>query len=312
MGQIALVAVLAAVLGTATTPSVQTRFFYSGDGVLELANAHFPERLHVRYRNADGIYDPDALAQIAHFFRSRSDGRSEAVSLRLIELIDFVQDRHPSIHWTLVSGYRSPELNTTLRSKGRRVADASLHTEGLAADLQPSGGNLRRMWLDLRALEVGGVGLYQKERFIHLDTGRPRFWEPATSGVEKHLSAGNARMFARTDFDRYADLRGAVITLHGVTELPLGIEEHAHLGDREITLSPLDGRWTSTDGCFVIDAPSSRYAFIATTSVAPPTERRPLRLATCAPRVGATPSEIMTNDIAAEITAQHSESRALR
>ena len=300
MVRLALLTLFAAASVTAqTSPPAPPRFFFSGDGVLALANAHFPERLHVRYRNADGSYDAEALAQIARFFRSRSDGRSGTPALRLVELIDFVQDRYPSVDWTLVSGYRSPDFNAALRSKGRRVAEASLHTEGLAADLQPSGGNLTPMWLDLRGLEVGGVGLYQAEGFIHLDTGKPRFWEAATSGVDKHLSAGNARIFARTDFDRYADLRGAVIALHGVTALPIRIARRAHVGDREVLLSPIDATATDADGCFVISAPSTRYAFTVTASAAPPAQRRPIRLATCAPRIAATPSEILSNDIEA-------------
>jgi len=196
-----------------------------------------------------------------------------------------------------VSGYRSPEFNNALRGKGRRVAEASLHTEGLAADLQPNGGDLRQIWVELRERQVGGAGLYQAEGFIHLDTGQPRFWEAATSGVDKHLSAGNARLFARTDFDRYADLRGAVITLHSVTALPIRINPRAHLGDREVMLSPVDDTVTVSDGCFTLREPSARYAFTVITSIAAPAGRAPLRLATCAPRIGATPREILTNDI---------------
>src|SRR5262249_27499355 len=141
--------------------------------------------------------------------RSRSDGKSTAISLRLIELIDFVEDRYRPSRLTLVSGYRSPALNQALRAGGRRVAEASLHTEGLAVDLQPGGVDLPRLWRELRELDAGGVGLYEADGFLHLDSGPPRFWEAATSGVEKNRSADNARLFARTDFDRYTDLAGA-------------------------------------------------------------------------------------------------------
>lgn len=289
----------AALLLIAATPGPtrQARFFFAGDGVLDLGNAHFPEHLHVRYRDGDGRYDAEALAQIERFFRSRTDNRSGPLSLRLIELIDFVQDRYPSSRWVLISGYRSPNFNAALRGKGRRVAEASLHTEGLAADVQPSDGDLRRMWLDLRELQVGGVGLYRSEGFLHVDTGRPRFWEPATSGVEKHLSAGNARLFARTDFDRYADLRGAAITLHGVTMLPIRIAPHARLGDGELTLEPGAGTARDKDGCLTIEAAAPRYSVTIASPVTPPAQRAPIRLATCAPRVGATPAEIVTNDV---------------
>lgn len=274
-----------------------TRFYFSGDGTLDLYNAHFDEHLSVRYREADGHYDPQALAQIERFFRSRSDGKSAPVSLRLIELIDFVQDRYHPTRLTLVSGYRSPELNQALRAGGRRVAQASLHTEGLAADLQPSGVDLRRLWLELRELGVGGTGLYQADGFIHLDTGRARFWEPATSGVEKNKAADNVQLFARTDFDRYTDLDGALVRLHAVTALPIRVSRNARIGDRPLSIAPVGSDIALDGDCYVIRTPADRYEFTVTTSLTPAAQREPLRLLTCAPRVGATPKEILTNPV---------------
>jgi uncharacterized protein YcbK (DUF882 family) len=291
-----LVALLVAPPLAAQAEAAQ-RFFFSGDGVLDLYNAHSDEHLSVRYRDADGHYDPAALAAIEHFFRSRSDGRTGPISLRLVELIDFVQDRSRPSRLTLVSGYRSPEFNQALRGGGHRVAQASLHTEGLAADLQPTGVDLRRLWLQLRELQVGGVGLYQADGFIHLDTGAPRFWEPATSGVEKNLSADNARLFARTDFDRYADLDGAVIGIHAVTALPIRIRRSARIGDAQVTIAPVGGDLAADGDCYVISEPAERYAFSVTSRLAPPTRRTPMRLQTCAPRIGATPKEIVSNPI---------------
>ena len=141
--------------GDDTAPA--PRFFFSGDGVIDLYNAHFDEHLTVRYRDVDGHYDPAELARVERFFRSRSDGKSGPLSLRLVELIDFVQDRYRPSRLTLVSGYRSPELNQSLRGAGHRVAQASLHTEGLAADLHPDGIDLHSLWLELRTQAVGGV-----------------------------------------------------------------------------------------------------------------------------------------------------------
>jgi len=287
---------LAAVLSAAPA-GAQSRFFFSGDGQLELYNAHFDEHLSVRYRDSDGRYDPQALAAIDHFFRSRSDGNSAQISLRLIELIDFVQDRYQPSRLTLVSGYRSPALNQALRSGGHRVAAASLHTEGLAADLQLAGADLPRLWRELRDLGVGGIGLYEADGFLHLDTGQPRFWEAATSGVEKNRSADNARVFARTDFDRYADLDGAVIRLHAVTALPLRIRRTARIGGQSLALAPLGSAIARDGDCYVIRTPAERYAFRVTIALTPPSQRQPIVLSTCAPRVGATPKEIATNPI---------------
>ncbi|MGH7790638.1 MAG: YcbK family protein, partial [Candidatus Binatia bacterium] len=238
----------------------QSRFFFSGDGTIDLYNAHFPERLTVRYRRADGSYDDAALAQVDRFFRSRTDGRQGPVSLRLIELIDFVQDRYRPTRLTLVSGYRSSAMNAALRAAGGRVAEASLHTEGMAADLQPQGLDLRTLWKQLRALELGGVGFYRADGFLHLDTGKPRFWEAATSGTDKNLSKENARLFARTEFDRYAALDGAQIRLHAVTALPIRIARTAHLGELALPLQPLDPAVALEGDCWLLAAPAARYA----------------------------------------------------
>ena len=122
---------------------VAPRFFFAGNGHLKLSHAHFGTTLDVRYRRADGSYDPDALRQIQHFFRSREDGREGAISLRLIELLAYVQDHFHPRQMTLLSGYRSPEFNEDLRAAGGQAAQTSLHTQGLAADVTLTGVDLR-------------------------------------------------------------------------------------------------------------------------------------------------------------------------
>lgn len=280
----------------AASAGTVSRFFFAGDGILDLGHAHFDERVTVRYRDGASGYDPDALARIRHIMRSREDERAGDVSLRLIELIDFVEDRARPERLVLVSGYRSPEFNADLKKRGRQVARASLHTDGLAADLRFVGVDLRRLWLDLRRIEVGGVGFYGDEGFLHLDTGRPRFWEAATSGVSKDLSADNARLFARTDFDRYDNLAGALVSLHGLTALPIRIAKRARQGAHELDLEPTAASVREADGCWVFDDPEIRPELRVVTS-ARPDGRLPIRLATCAPRAGKTPPLVETNSV---------------
>ena len=63
-----------------------------------------------------------------------------------------------------------------LRSKSNGVARRSLHMQGKAMDVRLQGvstSDLQRIALGMQA---GGVGYYPKSDFVHLDTGRVRFW----------------------------------------------------------------------------------------------------------------------------------------
>ena len=281
------------------------RFFFAGDGHLRLRHAHFDSTLDVRYRRADGSYDPQALAQIRHFFRSREDGREAPIALRLIELLAYVQDHFHPRQMTLLSGYRSPEFNADLRASGGAAAQTSLHTQAMAADVAFTGIDLRQLWKQLRTLQTGGVGYYRSGKFLHIDAGPPRFWEETTSRVGENLSAGNARVFARTDFDRYPQLDGALATLHSVTAFPLLIAPEAQVVDAHgvthVTIAPINGAAQNTDGCLAITTPAEAYEFrvISTAQALPAvaTTRARVVFRTCEPRIEKTPAEIESNPI---------------
>jgi len=38
------------------------------------------------------------------------------------------------------------------------------------------GRDLKYLWRAAKALKIGGVGLYTRSNFIHVDTGRLRSW----------------------------------------------------------------------------------------------------------------------------------------
>jgi uncharacterized protein YcbK (DUF882 family) len=285
------------------------RFFFAGDGHLVLQHAHFNTTLDTRYRHADGSYDPAALAQIRHFFRSREDGREADISLRLIELLAYIQGRYHPRQMILLSGFRSPEFNADLRSAGQQVAQASLHTQGLAADVTFTGIDLVRLWRQLRELHTGGAGYYRKGHFLHIDTGPPRFWEETTSRVSENLAADNARVFLRTDFDRYTQMEGAILSLHSVTAFPLLISPHPTVvgpaGSATMTIQPVNGTAPAQgNGCFAITTPQDAYQFRVVTAGSAaqalkttPNARSHVVMSTCEPRIGKTASEIESNPI---------------
>ena len=79
----------------------------------------------------------------------------------------------------IISGYRSPVTNASLRTKGGAhtgVATQSLHMVGKAIDIRVPGVKLDDLRGAARSLKLGGVGYYPSSNFVHVDTGRVRFW----------------------------------------------------------------------------------------------------------------------------------------
>src|SRR5205823_4711325 len=105
------VAVAVVVVGWATAAAAFDRFFIMGDGRLSLVNAHTHARVDVRYRREDGTYDEGAIARIQRAFRSEGDTSDGKASLRLIELLSYLQKDTKVRPLTLVSGYRPPTYN---------------------------------------------------------------------------------------------------------------------------------------------------------------------------------------------------------
>jgi uncharacterized protein YcbK (DUF882 family) len=76
----------------------------------------------------------------------------------------------------IVSGFRAPKYNLMLRKKGREVARDSQHSHGNAVDFRIPGIDVRSLESWARSLRLGGVGLYLGSGFVHVDTGRVRYW----------------------------------------------------------------------------------------------------------------------------------------
>jgi uncharacterized protein YcbK (DUF882 family) len=288
-GAIVLVVLCVAAPAAAAPP----RFFVMGTGRLGVESAHSGEHATVTYRGADGAYDPAALARLDHLFRS-SDGRERAMSLRLVEMLSHVQQLAGGASLRIVSGYRSPVYNQALRDKGVRAAGGSLHTEGLAADVAFPKASLHDLWLTIRGLECCGAGYYAKEGFLHIDVGRPRFWEPATSRVEENLSDGNARLFARTEYDRYATGEDMVVAIHSLTTPPVRIAREAKIvgeGGEAVGVR-VEGALPERDGCLEVGETGARVRVKAAVAVAGKVE-----LATCEPRAERTPESVEGNRV---------------
>ena len=78
--------------------------------------------------------------------------------------------------WEVISAYRSPETNEKLRKKSSGVAKNSQHLLGNAIDVRLRGVDLESLRDSAKDLKLGGVGYYSGSNFVHVDTGRVRYW----------------------------------------------------------------------------------------------------------------------------------------
>jgi len=148
----------------------------AGGRELSFLNLHTGERLKAEYWR-DGRYVPDALRAVAVVLRDHCNNKIHPIDP---QLLDVIHRLHASVSSTspfnVISGYRSPESNALMHEASAGVAAHSLHMEGRAIDIRLPGiglANLRRAAL---ALELGGVGYYPDDDFVHVDTGAVRRW----------------------------------------------------------------------------------------------------------------------------------------
>lgn len=143
---------------------------------LTFYNPHTDERLHVGFFR-DGKYDTGALTKINYILRDHRSGEIKAIDVKLLELLHAISNktrRQAPLH--IISGYRSPATNKSLRKKSTGVASKSLHMLGKAIDFRIPGFSTRQLRNVARKMKGGGVGYYPKSDFVHVDTGRIRYW----------------------------------------------------------------------------------------------------------------------------------------
>jgi uncharacterized protein YcbK (DUF882 family) len=147
--------------------------------VLSFLHTHTGERLKVAYC-CDGAYQPEALSQLNHLLRDFRVNEETAIDPKLFDLLSELGgtlETDQPFH--IISGYRSPRTNQMLRERGGAhtgVASSSLHMVGKAIDIRIPGVKLDHLRGAAASLRLGGVGFYPSSNFVHVDTGRVRYW----------------------------------------------------------------------------------------------------------------------------------------
>jgi uncharacterized protein YcbK (DUF882 family) len=144
---------------------------------LAFRHTHTGERISLVYAVEDR-YVPDALTTLNHFLRDHYSGEIGSIDPQLFDLLHRLQltlGCDEPFH--VISGYRCPATNQNLKTtRGGGVAKHSLHMDGKAIDIRLPGVPLADLHDAALELRLGGVGYYQRDQFVHVDTGRVRHW----------------------------------------------------------------------------------------------------------------------------------------
>ncbi|EPN8544361.1 MULTISPECIES: DUF882 domain-containing protein [Vibrio] len=122
-------------------------------------------------------YINDELQRLNEFCRDHRLNEVHPMDRRLFDQISQIQKLiGTEAEVIVISGYRSPATNASLRNGSSRVAKKSMHMEGKAIDFRLDGVKLSTVRDAALSLKAGGVGYYPSSNFIHIDTGAVRSW----------------------------------------------------------------------------------------------------------------------------------------
>jgi len=266
---IILICCILTLLFTARTTRAGGSFFYMGDGKIALGRGYKGKIQTVRFRDQNGTYIREGLKAINGLYGTPWNQPEARMSLRLIELLDYLEDSFNGKNVRIISGYRSPNYNQKLRDKGKLAASSSLHIDAEAIDIVMGGVSSSKLNDYLRPRECCGVGYYHGKT-IHIDTGPARFWDETSSGTEKKEPPQNEHITIKTKSDRYLSGEPIGIKFSRINDYPIGVSKKAELicsdGGRlqkkKLTLRFEPSVKSSGGGCMILtDRRESRTIF---------------------------------------------------
>lgn len=122
---------------------------------------------------ANGRYIPEAFSEISYFMRDwrenavmKYDPRNVDILAATLGLMD------ASEPYLMISGYRTPKTNRMLKG----AASHSYHLKAMAADVRLKSRSVKQISGAAFACNGGGVGIYNRSNFVHMDCGPVRSW----------------------------------------------------------------------------------------------------------------------------------------
>lgn len=217
--------------------SERGRFFYEGDGIVKLKIKNTKGKIvETPYRKKDGHYDPTTLSEINRLFGMPVQQIGDGVSLRLIAMLDYLEDKFaPGKTLLLTSAYRSPQFNESLREQGKIAGKTSYHIEGMAVDVTFPNANPKEIWEYVKGLDCCGIGHYGGNT-LHIDSGKPRFWTATTALPPENDDPQNRNIYLVTDRDYYKAGELMALRFTAVSDFPFGLVAEFRIleSDREV------------------------------------------------------------------------------
>lgn len=139
---------------------------------LSMKNAHTAEKFD-HYIVENGRWVREALSEFDWFardWRRKETYPMDTDTLQILIRLQSALDTEDP--FTLLSGYRTPQTNKSLRG----AAKNSLHMRGKALDITHAHRSTSQIYRAALALKAGGVGYYPNSHFVHIDSGRQRVW----------------------------------------------------------------------------------------------------------------------------------------
>lgn len=143
---------------------------------LKFYHTHTGETLEAVYW-VGGEYNPPALEDLNEFLADWRDQQETEIDPLLLDILwEIQQETGNDGVFEVISAYRSSETNEMLRETTSGVAQKSQHVLGKAIDVRLRGLATAELRDTAREMRRGGVGYYAASDFVHIDTGRPRYW----------------------------------------------------------------------------------------------------------------------------------------
>jgi uncharacterized protein YcbK (DUF882 family) len=168
----------AVIAGLAAAAAAPGALRAAGERRLRLVNAHTGERFDDVYHDGTAYLD-EALSALDWLVRDHRENVAAAMDPALYDLVWALGSRYAAARGArpviaVHSGFRTETTNEMLRAEG--AAQNSLHMAGMALDVSVPGLGINILANQALRIGAGGLGIYYRSGFVHLDTGPPRFW----------------------------------------------------------------------------------------------------------------------------------------